>query len=305
PLPGGSGKTALPIITGSGVKRDKGHIGVVALTTIEVKGDKTEGAHTIDARDLPPEILGMTTQPVLLAYRYVQPDFNIGLNIGKHEDIDVLLTVIDRSHITIMQTLDGRRIARAVYNVKNNRNQFLRLTMPENAEVWSVAVAGKSIQPAIDNDGRLLLPLVRSVGKGGMSTFPVEIIYAENGVKPDDKGRGEEHIDMPICSEPVMHMMVSLYVPDQGKYSSFEGTLRNVERFTHIDQAYDNMPVNASEQVLRQAVNIKIREHTGEQPGEYRLDINLPISGKSYQFEKILVVKDPQWLSYKYKNLVY
>jgi len=296
-----SGKVVVPVITGSGVVREKGDIGVVALTNVEVKNETVSKAHLIDVKDLPSEMLGMTTQPVLLAYRYVEPDFKVELDISKHDDVGVLLTIIDKAHFSVMQTFDGKRIIRAIYNVRNNRNQFVRLEMPEDADLWSASVAGKSVQPAKDEDGRVLLPLVRSQGKSGMSSFPVEIIYAEEGTPPDSRGTGIAKVELPDCSEPIMHLMVSLYVPDEGRYDDFTGTLRRLDKFSHVfkKKAVPVPDINAAAQAVQQAYNMK----TGGIPGNGTLGVQLPMSGKVFLLEKILVVKDSQWFSYEFKRL--
>lgn len=294
------GKTRVPVITGSGVEREKGHIAVVALTSVEIVGDLITGAHAIDVKDLPGEIMGMTTQPILLAYRYVEPAFNVGLAIRKHADVDVLLTVVDRARFTTMQTLDGKRITRAIYNVRNNRNQFLRLRMPKDAEIWSASVAGKAIQPASDPEGRMLLPLVRSEGSGGMSAFPVELVFAEKGTPPDARGSGEVKVMLPSCDEPIMQLTVELYVPTEGKYRNFAGTLRQVESFTALGErpAHVNNSAPEDAQALQQ-IYVKKTPMAGNTP----IEVQLPISGKIFRFEKILVLKDQEWLSYTFSGL--
>jgi hypothetical protein len=255
----------------------------------------------IDVKELPSDILGMTTQPVLLAYRYVVPDFEVGLEIKKHTDSDVLLTILDRAVFTVMQTYDGKRITRAIYNVRNNRSQFLRLELPQGAELWSAAVAGRSAQPTEDENGRVLLPLIRSMGKGGMLAFPVEVVYAEEGTKPDIRGAGEARVDLPGCSEPIMHLMVSLYLPGEGKYRDFEGTLREVDRFTDVGGRVVRINNAANVQALQQAYVQKVA--VPAVPGAGPMDVHLPVSGKPRLLEKILVVKDPQWFSYAFRNL--
>jgi hypothetical protein len=272
---------------------------VVALTSVEIGGDLITGAHAIDVKDLPGEIMGMTTQPILLAYRYVEPAFNVGLAIRKHSDVDVLLTVVDRARFTTMQTLDGKRITRAVYNVRNNRNQFLRLQMPKNAEIWSASVAGKAIQPASDPEGRMLLPLVRSQGSGGMASFPVELVFAEKGTPPDARGGGEVKVMLPSCDEPIMQMTVELYVPTEGRYKNFAGTLRQVEAFTTLGESHAIAANSAPEdtQTLQQ-LYVARTPVAGNTP----IEVQLPISGKIYRFEKILVLKEQEWLSYTFSG---
>jgi hypothetical protein len=298
----GAGKGSIPVVTGAGVEREKGHIAVVALSNVEIKSDKVTGAHLVDVRSLPPEILAMTSQPILLGYRYVSPDFEVGLEINKHEDVGVLLTVLDKAHFTIMQTLDGRRLTRAIYNVRNNRNQFLRLQMPEGAEIWSASVAGRATQLAQDQDGRILLPLVRSEGSGGMSAFPVEIVYAESGSKPDDQGRGMARVELPVSTEPIMHLMVELRVPEQGRYSEFDGTLRGVKTFANVGGSAVPVPAADAAQVLQQAFVQKAAAHV-RAAGADAIQVQLPLTGEVYRFEKVLVVSDPQWFSYQFKGL--
>lgn len=290
-----SGKTVIPVITGVGVEREKGHIAVVALSNVEIKSDAVTGAHPMDVKDLPPEIVGMTSQPILLAYRYVDPKFQVGLQISKHADVDVLLTVIDRVHFTVMQTFDGKRITRAVYNVRNSRNQFLRLQMPAEAEIWSASVAGRATQPAKDTEGRIILPLVRSDGAGGMSSFPVELVYAEQGTKPDARGAGTAKVTLPACAEPVMHMTAQLYVPNEGRYDDFDGSLRPVTAFTPIGGKAVAVDANAA-----QALQMTC---TPPAAGASPIEVQLPVSGKVYLFEKILAVKDAQWFSYSFSRL--
>jgi hypothetical protein len=294
------GKVKLPVVTGDGVVREKGEIGVVALANVEVSNDTVNKAHVMDAKELPVEMSGMTTRPILLAYRYVEPEFSVAVDIKKHLDVDVLRTIIDRAAFSIMQTFDGRRITRARYNVRNNRNQFLRIALPEGADLWSAAVDGRSVQPAKDDEGNVLLPLLRSQGRG-MSAFPVELVYAEKGVEPGADGRGVATVAMPQCSEPIMHMMVSLYVPREGKYGDFEGTLRLVDQFRDgVSRPVQALAINRQPiKAQQQRVAADMAAVRAAAP----MEVQLPMSGKVYLLEKILVVDDAQSFSYAFSKL--
>lgn len=294
-----AGKLAIPVITGADAERDKGDVGIVALTSVEIRNGETVNAHLVEAKDLPAEISGMTSQPVLLAYRYSARDCRIALDINKHRAVDVLLTIIDRAHFTVVQALDGKRVVRGCYNVRNNRNQFLRIALPKDAELWSASVAGRTIQPVRDEQGRVLLPLIRSQGLAGMASFPVELVYAEKGAEPDRKGCGSARVELPLSSEPVMHMMVTLYVPEQGKFDNFTGTMKKVEHFASIGQPVparivSNVDVANAAQIACAAP---------AKPAGSDIDIQLPVTGRVFMLEKILVVKDQQWFTYEYWKL--
>ena len=308
-----AGAASLPILRAVDVVREKGHIGVVALANVELSAPKLQGATAIDVRELPAELLSMTSQPILLAYRYVADTFDIQLAIKKHEDVDVLVTIIDSAVVTTMQTLDGRRITKAVYNVRNNRKQFLRLVMPKGVEIWSASVSGKSIRPAKDDEDRVLIPLVRSEGAAsGLSAFPVELVYVEKEADAAKKPppRGTLHIELPRAAEPVTHFMVNLYLPKEGKYTkawssdaAIDGPLTVVKEFRQLVGVLGRPKVQAEKaaRVLQVAAQAKADARAAA-AGATPIRVNLPIDGQLFRLEKILVLDEPLFIDVTYSG---
>jgi hypothetical protein len=308
-----AGGEPAPILRAVDVVREKGHIGVVALANVELSAPKLDGATAIDVRELPPQMLAMTSQPILLAFRYVAEKFDIPLAIKKHEDVSVLVTLVDSAVITTMQTVDGRRITKVIYNVRNNRQQFLRLAMPEGVDIWSASVSGKSIRPAKDEQKRILIPLVRSEGaSSGLAAFPVEIVYVEKTAdaakKPDPAGL--LHIELPRASEPVTHLMVNLYLPKEGKYTRpwssepwIEGPLTVVKEFRRLTGAPDQPPMDAQVAVnaIQAAAQAQVDAATAA-AGATPIRVNLPIDGQLFRLEKILVLDDPLFIDVHYSG---
>jgi len=308
-----AGAASLPILRAMDVVREKGHIGVVALANVELSAPTLEGATAIDVRELPTELLSMTGQPILLAYRYVADTFDIQLAIKKHEDVDVLVTIIDSAVVTTMQTLDGRRITKAVYNVRNNRKQFLRLTMPQGVEIWSASVSGKSIRPAKDEQDRVLVPLVRSEGAAsGLSAFPVELVYVEKEADAAAKpaASGTLHIELPRAGEPVTHFMVNLYLPKEGKYTkawssdpAIEGPLTVVKEFRQLMGVMGRPRVQAEKaaEALQAAAQVQA-DARATAAGATPIRVNLPIDGQLFRLEKILVLDEPLFIDVTYSG---
>jgi hypothetical protein len=105
---------------------------------------------------------------------------------------------------------------------------------------------------------------------------------------------------MPICSEPIMHMTVSLHVPASGKYRNFEGPLRGVDAFTAF--GHDDVQVrvqNAPNQMAQQINQVRVQAVPVRHNA---VDIKFPMTGEVYKFEKILIVKDAQWLAYDFSK---
>ncbi len=301
-----AGTLDAPVLTTAGTERERGFVAIVALANVEVAGVPKGDASAVDASALPPELVGLTGQPVLLGYRYTGKAFSVPLEIRKHADVRVLVTLVDAAAVTATQTLDGRRITRMVYDVRNNRNQFLRVTMPKDAEIWSLSVSGKAAQPARDEQGKTLIPLVRSSGQH-LAAFPVEIVYVQKGEKPSAEGKGAIRVDLPRCDQPIMHVLCSLYLPEQGRYESFSGPLKHVEQFSDLQER--TMPggrpqvVSAQDEArqLEQAVNQGLRQ--AAPAGVTPIQVSLPTSGKLLRFQKVLVLEgDELWVELKYSR---
>jgi len=309
---------SIPVLRAGDVVREKGHIGVVALANVELSSPSQKGATAIDVRELPPELLGMTSQPILLAYRYVAEAFDIPLAIKKHEDVSVLLTLVDSAVITTMQTPEGRRITKAIYNVRNNRQQFLRLVMPQEAgkdaiEIWSASVSGKSIRPAKDDKGAILIPLVRSEGaSSGLAAFPVEIVYVEKAEKAL-AAAGELKIVLPRASEPITHLMVNLYLPKEGNYrkgwpsseAAIESPLAVVPDFRKLVGTMERPALNAQAVAndLQKQAQAQVDETTAATTGATPIRVNLPLDGQLFRLEKILVLDEPLFITVHYSGL--
>ncbi|MDK1031683.1 MAG: hypothetical protein QGD94_06730, partial [Planctomycetia bacterium] len=305
-----AGKADIPINRAADAVREKGVIGIVALANVEITGKAEKGASAIDVSELPPEILALTNQPILLAYRYMGEELSIPLSVLKHEDVSVLVTIIDAAVFTSMQMIDGRRMTKAIYTVRNNRNQFLRIKLPKGADVWSVFVSGKSIRPAMDKGGEVLIPLVRSRGAAsGLAAFPVEIVYVETpDAKPPEKGT--LRVDLPTCAEPIMHLMYNVYLPREGKYSAgwgkkaFSGPLRLVDEFTTLGVTgvrVVRMDAQKEARALQQQA-IRRVEAEAAAKGATPIRVRLPVNGKLFRLEKILVLKDALWFEVVYSG---
>jgi len=301
-----------PVILPVGVERQRGYVGVVAVANVEIAAGEVDAATGIDVRQLPADIVSMTKQPILLAFRYLGKQFKIPLTIKRHAEVGILVTIVDNGVFTAMQLADGRRITKVIYSVRNNRNQFLRLKMPEGSEIWSVSVSGNTVSPAKDEAGNVLVPLVRSsTGAQELAAFPVEIVYVETP-KAKVPERGRLHVELPVCAEPVVHAMYSYYAPAEGKYtvgwgaSGFSGPLQVVEEFTSLATGPGRqiIRVDAAKQArqMQKAFDARV-DAQAKAAGATPIRVRLPITGKLFKLEKILVLpNDKLYFDLQYRD---
>jgi hypothetical protein len=157
-----------------GAEVEGGRIAVEAASAVEVAPAVVEALSPIDVRDLPRQLVLRTTHPILHAFRYVraEPAPRLSLRVSRHDSASVQEAVIDRAEHRTLFTRDGLAVTTSRFDVRNTRKQFLRLSLPEKSELWSVFVAGKPEKPAIAAEA-FLIKIVSS-----NESFPVELVYA-------------------------------------------------------------------------------------------------------------------------------
>ena len=157
-----------------GAEVEQGRVAVEAAAAVEVAPLVVEELSPLDVRELPRQLVLRTTHPILHAFRYVraEPAPRLSLGVTRHETAAVQEAVIDRAEHRTLFTRDGLAVTTSRFTVRNTRKQFLRLTLPEGSEVWSVFVAGKAEKPALAESAFLIKIVSSSDG------FPVELVYS-------------------------------------------------------------------------------------------------------------------------------
>ncbi|MBW1879733.1 MAG: hypothetical protein JRI25_10540 [Deltaproteobacteria bacterium] len=294
-----------PLPVPLGAERVKGWLGVEARGNLEIAGQEAKGATPVDVRSLPAAILGITGQPVLLGYKYLEADATIPLQVSQHDDVDVLVTLLDQTRATTMWTRDGRRLTSVKYQVRNNRKQFLRMKLPEGSELWSASLGGRAVQPALSGDGRVLVPLVRSQTAGGaLAAFEVEVVYVEDAEGPNQAGRGAFRAELPTADVPSTYVSWVVYSPEDAKVrkASVDGSLRKVDYLSNPIPSQDVYYIEAATPQVMQSASSQARSGAfGE--GAVPVPVSLPIEGTPVSFEKLLALGETLWVSFDYRGL--
>jgi hypothetical protein len=299
----GSVSVDAPLVVPLGVERARGFVGVEAVGNLEVKAGAVVGATAVDVRTLPATILGRTSQPVLLGYKYLTAGARVPLIVSQHAEVEVLVTLADQAEATTMFTADGRRLTSVRYEVRNNRRQFLRVGLPAGAELWSTSVAGRAVQPATSG-GELLIPLIRSAtAGGGLASFAVEVVYVESGEVPVG-GKTRFEATLPRVDVPTTYVSWTVYAPSESKINAkkFDGSVRPVERLSR--------PLGAV-QVLEVAADTPVQTRTattqagsgGLGDGAAPVRVRLPLEGTPYTFEKLIALDERLWVAFDVKKL--
>ena len=112
----------------------------------------------------------------------------------------------------------------ARYAVRNNQRNFLKITLPTGATLWSASLAGKPVRPGQSPDGSVLLPLEKAHAGEDSPEFAVEIVYISRGTAWNDKGQFK--LALPALDLPVSRTGLLVFHPPLFKVTSETGSFR-------------------------------------------------------------------------------
>ena len=261
-----AGKFDVPLIRLPTVERETGGVGIEVLGAGEIKERKANGLDEAEAADLG-QLIASRQSPSVIAFRLQPGDGKLlrtlSLDVARYNPQAVLTANIEEAEYNTLIAADGKVLVQSRFAVRNNQRNFLKLTLPATAELWSASVAGRPIRPGRAPDGSLLLPLEKTKSGGDAPAFIVEVSYLDRATPWTDKGRARVSlvaVDLPISKSHLLvhHPPLFRVTPVAGLSGSFRlatyappesSALRNVatSSATEQQQAEGEIPVEQSE----------------------------------------------------------
>ncbi|MBU4486332.1 MAG: hypothetical protein KKD38_05335, partial [Candidatus Delongbacteria bacterium] len=214
--------------------RETGNIGIELNTSAEVIVTENKGLERIATQTLPVELINRSAKPLIEGFKYSKHPYQLMLNIKKHKKIGVPMAAVYSANVVTLFTEDGKIVHNLEYNIKNSSKQFLEIKLPQNAEVFSVFVNNNPVESSLNDDGKLLVPLIRSNSlNSSTDTFPVEVIYATSNDNFSFYGAKESALQsVDIFTSQIMW---SVYLPNDYKYLYFDSSLEKEELIRGIN----------------------------------------------------------------------
>jgi hypothetical protein len=217
----------IPLLRLLNTERDTGGVAVEILGAGEIKDQKAQGLEEADATDLG-EMVANRQSPALVAFRARSGTEgaarSLSVNVARYDQQAVLMANVEEARYQVLMSADGKDLVQARYAVRNNQRNFVKVTLPSGATVWSVTLAGRPVRPGQSPDGSLLLPLEKSRGGDDAPAFAVEILYVTKAVKWQEKGH--EKLMLPALDLPISRTGLLLYYPPLFRVSAEPGTFR-------------------------------------------------------------------------------
>ena len=206
------GKLDIPLIRLPNAERETGGVAVEVLGAGEIKERRPAGMEDAEASELG-QLISNRQSPSLIAFR-LQPangtsERSLSLNVARYTPQAVLTANIEEAQYNTLIAADGKMLVQSRFAVRNNQRNFLKLTLPATAVLWSASVAGRPVRPGRAPDGSFLLPLEKTRSGDEAPAFVVEVSYIDRGASWTDKGRARVSlvaVDLPISkSQLVLH----------------------------------------------------------------------------------------------------
>ena len=223
------GKLSIPLLRLPSAERETGGVGVEVLGAGEIKERQPNGLEDAEAGELG-QLISNRQSPSLMAFR-LQPadgksERTLLLNVARYTPQAVLTANIEEAQYNTLISADGKMLVQSRFAVRNNQRNFLKLTLPPTAVLWSASVAGRPIRPGRAPDGSFLLPLEKTRSGDDAPAFVVEVSYLDRTASWTDKGRARVSlvaVDLPISKSHLLlhHPPLFRLTPVPGASGSF------------------------------------------------------------------------------------
>ncbi|HYK22090.1 MAG TPA: hypothetical protein VEV42_15230, partial [Pyrinomonadaceae bacterium] len=198
------GKLDVPLLRLPAAERETGGVGIEVLGAGEIKEHRQNGLEESEAGELG-QLIANRQSPSLIAFRFQPADGKstrtISLDVARYTPQAVLTANIEEAEYNTLITSDGKMLVQSRFAVRNNQRNFLKLTLPPTAVLWSASVGGRPIRPGRAPDGSLLLPLEKTRTGEEAPAFVVEIAYLDHTASWTERGHGRVSlvaVDLPI-----------------------------------------------------------------------------------------------------------
>jgi hypothetical protein len=226
------GQIGIPLLRLQDIEKETGGVAVEVLGAGEIKEIQKEGLENADATDLG-EMVANRQSPSLAAFRYRAGEAAakrlLNVNLARYTPQAVLMANVEEARYDVLLTKEGKTLVEARYAVRNNQRNFLKITLPQGATLWSASLAGTPVRPGQAPDGSLLLPLEKARSGEEAPAFAVDVVYFSKGAPWNDKGQLK--MALPALDLPISRTGLRLYHPPLFRLTAEPGTFR-VENYT-------------------------------------------------------------------------
>jgi hypothetical protein len=232
------------------VETQTGYIVVASHLNLQLQqaDEEAKGLLEIGRDEVPANYRLLANAPILKTYKYVKAPHRMPLTVNTYQRGQLLSAVVDIMEASTKLAVRDDREAESVttirYKIKNTSSQFLELTMPPGAVVWSTRLIERDpegqelatpVVASFDKQrGVLMIPLKRRLNPNDPSTVEVEYGQVHGTL---DWWRGNLVTAAPRSEVPATYANWSLTVPQQWSIRPAAGNMIPDARAERVSDA--------------------------------------------------------------------
>jgi len=212
------------------VERETGYLTFAARPDMELAPPEIEFLTAIDEREIPQDYKVGIDIPILLSYRYLKHPYKLTLKISQNEFSKVLVATIDAAKLSSTIGENGQIITDLTCQIRNTKEQYLRVGFPTEIEIYHVRVAGRNVScfTAVEKGQPVTLVPIAQESKTD-APFYVNIRYASK--MGELSATGMLNLKCPQVNIPIMRLGWTVSLPEKYELIRLGGTMEPVYGF--------------------------------------------------------------------------
>ncbi len=215
-------KVDAPLLTFSGAQRETGELLVEGIGAMELVAREAGGLRRMDVREAAAITRSLSHFPLQAAFRYNRRAADapkLELEWTQFPDANVLSAVAERATVTTLANIEGRTLTEVTLRVRNHAQPFLKVELPQGAQLLSTEVEGERVKPLSSPDGSRV-PLLRP-NLDSSRAYTVSFVYLNNGSRFAKNGTYD--MGLPKLDIPINVLTWELSLPDRLEVKQFSG----------------------------------------------------------------------------------
>ena len=246
------------------VERETGYLTFAARPDMELTPPEIEYLTAIDEREIPQDYKVGIDIPILLSYRYLKHPYKLTLKVSQNEFSKVLVATIDAAKLASTVGENGQIITDLTCQIRNTKEQYLRVAFPSEIDIWHVRVAGKNVScfTAVEKGQPVTLVPIAQESKTD-APFIVNIRYASK--MKELSASGMLNLKCPQVNIPIMRLGWSVSLPEKYQLIRIGGTMEPVWGFESGISVLDAAEKQSQPPVQTATITQQQIEYSGQQ----------------------------------------
>ncbi len=202
----------------------QGHVVVFAGDRVALSAHtQTASLRPADPRSIPSVFGAGDLSNAAMCYRSLSAEDTLVIQARRHAAAGQIGAQVHSTQITSVLTETGQGIHRVQMRLSVSTRRHLQALLPDQSEVWSLAVDGQAVQPSLRTDNLSRRVLLISLPQQGAEEATVTLVYITDA--PSTAWTGAHQFGGPRFDLPLENIQWQVYVPEAYAYKQFSGTL--------------------------------------------------------------------------------